>query len=763
MKFSIRWTIITGCFVLVWGTHIIITPSSYFMTKAVLTRHMQDIMVNISDLTLVQAHNHLNKAKSAAVLAKQLLASNVVTSDIGGAHFLERYFFDQLSIYPHLAGIYVADLNGDFLMVSKHAKYQPDGFRTKIIRNDVGDRAVDLTFRSPSYHQVAAEQDPNDAYDPRTRPWFAKAKDHSNIVWTDPYIFYTAQKPGVTIAGSAYGSDDTLKGIIGVDIEIAELSTFISKLRVGKTGKAFILHENGDVIAYHDMDKLIVANEDGSGMKLPKIDELDDILAQEAFHSITWQHDDNGRFLFNKMEFAKFEHDNKAYLSMFTPFPDEELPWVIGVYIPEDDYLADIKASQLINIAAAFLISIIASILGLIVAKKIISPVVKLADGAKVMTKHDIEAPFHVETMFKEIQETADSFSRMKVALLDYKKQLHDSEKIYRAITSTANDAIILLNSDHEITFFNPAAEKMSGYTSQEVIGRNLYEVLVPEDEKKVYRKGLSMFMENETGIFKDPAVKAIAQSKDGHRIPVELSLSKLQQNNVLYIVAIIRNITERVKAAGLRKRLVSDLHDGIGGTLSNIKLLAEITKGHRELPTQTLKNLNGIAECSEDCIAEIQNYINVLDNPNLDWTDFVAELHQYCAKNLELHDINFSKRVNIQKNNTHTPTTLLYMSLFKIIKEALNNVIKHSNATSVTLETTIAENHAEWIFKDNGTIIDSPTDSGRGLIGMTSRVKELGGTINFSMDNGFYISIQIPFSGTAVRDQMILDDTETS
>ena len=156
MKLSIRWTIIISCIILVWGTHLIITPSSYFMTKRVLTKHMQDIMVNISDLTLEQAHNHLSKAKSAASLAKQLISSNVISDDIKGSSSLEHYFFNQLSIYPHLSGIYVGGFKGNFFMVSRHQKYEPDGYRTKVIRNDDDYRSVDLTWRGTDYYQVAS-------------------------------------------------------------------------------------------------------------------------------------------------------------------------------------------------------------------------------------------------------------------------------------------------------------------------------------------------------------------------------------------------------------------------------------------------------------------------------------------------------------------------------------------------------------------------------------------------------------------------------
>ena len=754
MKLSIRWTIILGCIVLIWGSHILVTPSSYFMTKRVLTKHMYDIMTNISDLTVEQAHNHLNKARSAASLAKQLLGSNVVTNDIRGSSALERYLFDQLSIYSHLSGIYVGGLNGNFFMVSRHQKYQPDGYRTKVIWNDEGIRSVDLTWRSKDYYQIASEQDDEDSYDPRLRPWFKKVLEHKHVIWTDPYVFFTAQKPGVTIAGPSYDEDGYLKGIVGVDIEISELSTFISKLRVGKSGKAFILHRNGDIIAYHDLDKLVVGQDDNTGLRLPKIKELNDPIVQKSFNSIDWQRDDEENLILKKPKFASFTHDGETYLSMFTPFPEEELPWIIGVYIHEDDYLADIKSNQWVNLFITLIITALASILGLFFARRIITPVEKLAEGAKAIEKYDIKTPFHLETVFKEIQATADSFSRMKISLANYEKQLHNNEKIYRAITKTASDAIIMMDSDNVVTFFNPAAENMFGYTVAEVIGKKLHELMVPKQEEELYLKGISLFMRDESGLFKDRTVKVTARKKDGQEIPVELSLSKLKLDDTLHAVTIVRNITERKKAAKLRKRLVNDLHDGIGGSLSNIKLLAEMSCAH-DIPSHTSKNLNAIAELSEDCIVEIRNYMNILDDTELSWQSFSAELHQYSARMLELHDIGFSMKVDINKA-APAPTTLLYMNIFKIIKEALNNVIKHSDGNMVSLSTVIKDNNAQWVIKDNGSLTGSPADSGRGLLSMTSRVKELSGIIDIIQDEGFTIVIQIPFTRITIREQVL-------
>ncbi|HER62570.1 MAG TPA: PAS domain S-box protein, partial [Desulfobacteraceae bacterium] len=642
MKLSIRWTIIIGSILLVWGTHLILTPSTYVMTKRVLTRHMHDIMLNISDLTMEQSYNHLDKARSAVSIDKQLLGSNVVSSEMVGTNSMERYFFDQLAIHQHLSGIYVGGPNGNFFMVSRHNKFTPDGYRTKIIRHDNGIRTVKLLWRNSDYTLYHYEEDPSDTYDPRARPWFKKVLEEKHVIWTDPYIFFTAQKPGVTIAGPAYDNDGNLKGIVGVDIEIAELSSFVSKLRVGKSGRAFILHRNGDVIAYPDPGRLIIPASAQEGLRLPKVEELGSILTQRAYESINWQRDKEGELILDEAEIASFKHGNKTYLSMFTPFPEPELPWIIGVYIPEDDYLAAIKSNQLVNIAATVIISVLASILGLMLARKITAPVVQLADGAKQIENHDIDTPFHVQTLFREIQETADSFSRMKVFLAEYKKKVHDNEEIYRAITNTANDAIVMINSSHTITFFNPAAEELFGYNSTEAVGKKLYELLAPQDDKQLHKKALSVFMGNGTGIFGDRTVKVSAMNKEGYEIPLEFSLSRLKLNDEWHAVAVIRNITERRKAAQLRKRLVNDLHDGVGGSLSNIKLLAEMSQSS-QLPEQTARNLRAITELSGDCIAEIRNYMNILDDKDLSWKIFSAELHQYCARTLEPHNINYT------------------------------------------------------------------------------------------------------------------------
>ncbi len=745
MRLSIKWVIIFGSILLVWSTNLIILPSSYLMSQRVLTRHIRDIMQNVVDLTLEQSNNHLNKAKSAAYLAKQLLSANVVRNDIDGVNSLERYFFNQLSIYPQLAGIYFATPKGNFFYVSHSSKKLKDGYRTKIINySQEGKRHVELIWRDKNFSLISKEDDPKDTYDPRKRPWYKSVIAQNSMIWTAPYIFYTSEKPGVTIAAPSFNSKGKLKGIVGVDIEISELSTFTSKLKVGKTGQAFMLNRNGDVIAYKNLEKLIIHNNNSSSFRLPKVSEINNDMVFNAYRSVHWQYDDDGFIKLDKSIFTSFKMNNKKYSCMFVPFPDKRLPWVIGVYLPEDDYLGEIKGNRLFNLAATVIISILASLMGLYLAKKIIQPIVDLQKEARAIQNNDLETSFNISSPFNEIRETANTFDSMKKSIIEYENTLLEKEEIHRAITSTANDSIIMINDQHLISYWNPAAELMFGYSSTEVIGKDLHQVIVPAKYFKRFNKGLSKFdnyIENK--FVRGKTFEVTALNRDGLEFPVEISLSTMIIRGKQHALAIIRDITARAQSDQIKKRLAHDLHDGIGGNLTNIKLLAVILESKKD--TASIKDgLQIIADLSTDCISEIRNYMNVLDDQDLSWQDLIDELQQYTIRVVESYDITTSVTSDIPED-TPQPNTFLYMNLFKIIKEAINNAIKHSSATNIRVSFKVIDDIFTCIVRDNGNGISPKAGSGRGLLSMETRATELGGKFEIVDADGVKLKISIP------------------
>lgn len=422
MKVSIRWALIAGFLGLIWGTQLIITSSSYISSEKVLLNHAKSIMANITDLTMEQSYNHLALAQGAAHLTKRLISNNVVRSDSGSLDHLERYFYDQLSIYPHFAGIYYGTPDGEFFYVCRSNTKSPNGFRTKIILNTNGVRETELIWRDRELEEIGREIDPTDTYDPRTRPWYSKALAEDGIVWTDPYVFFTSKKPGITIAGPAKTPQGTVKGIVGVDIDIDQLSIFISKLQIGKHGLAFMFNNNGDVVAFPDLEKL-----KKNDTQLVKIDQIEDEKTRRAFLATKLSYGPDKRIHIFNPQFVKFTYKRATYHAMFSPFNDDLWPWIIGVYIPEDDYLGSLKANRRMSILITFGISIVATILGLLLSRSIIRPIANLEKEARAVEKFDMLTHYDTTSIYEEIQVMSDTFNRMKNSLT---KHQHEKSRL---------------------------------------------------------------------------------------------------------------------------------------------------------------------------------------------------------------------------------------------------------------------------------------------------------------------------------------------
>lgn len=126
---------------------------------------------------------------------------------------------------------------------------------------------------------------------------------------------------------------------------------------------------------------------------------------------------------------------------------------------------------------------------------------------------------------------------------------LLESEEQFRAISHAAGDAIIYMDGNGNIAYWNPSAERIFGYTSQEALGRELHVLIAPEKYHEAYKKGFSAF--RTTG--KGPAVgkpnEFLAYRKDGTAIPIEVSFSVMHVNGQYHAVGVIRDISERKTA----------------------------------------------------------------------------------------------------------------------------------------------------------------------------------------------------------------------
>ncbi len=722
-----RVAMILASLLLVWGTHLVLIPPSYVLSERILLRHARDIMSNISDLTMEQAFNHLEKAKSAASLARRLLTADVLRNDEVGGNRLERYFFDQLTIHPHLAGIYFGAPNGDFFYVSRNDDRTEGGFRTKIIRHGAKGRQVTLLWRDSQYRLLARETAPDDRYDPRQRPWYLKAMKERRVIWTEPYIFYTSRRPGITIAGPVFTPEGSVKGIVGVDIGLAELSAFLGRLQVGKSGSACIINRQGRLVAYPDpslFDRIQQPEED---YRLPLATQIEDPLLAAAWQAA----EDELRTAAGRPVFSTFMAGGRRYLTMLATLPDPRLPWIIGVYLPEDDYLGELNRYRRYTLAATIAVSFLASWLGLLLARRITAPVERLREEARAITANDFDLPCQVRTGFVELQETADAFNRMQRSLVDYRERLQEQERLHRTITAAARDAILLVDSEGGVVFANPAAETLFGRTAAELCALGLTDIVVDGDRLLLpYRD------HNE-------AIEITVRAPHGQEIAAECSLAFLRIGHEPHVVLVVRDVRERQRHERLRQRLVRDLHDGIGANLGNIKLLAAMA---REDTGRTERSLAAIVSLCDESMDEIRSYMDTLEDRTLAWTSFVAEIRSFGHRVLDGRGIPFSLDDRLPADLPPLPAHVA-LNLYRIVREAITNAARHANASRVWVKMECAACTIRIETGDNGRGIPDNARPGRGLASMDSRAAEIGGTLRVERRQGTRVVFEAPLA----------------
>jgi len=123
-------------------------------------------------------------------------------------------------------------------------------------------------------------------------------------------------------------------------------------------------------------------------------------------------------------------------------------------------------------------------------------------------------------------------------------EELRDSGEIFRIMFESARDGLVVIDFSGRIAYWNPAAEKIFGYSKEYVKGRKIYDLIIPAESREGKRRRLERFFKiiEDTGETKE----ITGQRKDGKGIPLEISYSKFSFKGKQYGLAVIRDITER-------------------------------------------------------------------------------------------------------------------------------------------------------------------------------------------------------------------------
>jgi sigma-B regulation protein RsbU (phosphoserine phosphatase) len=145
-------------------------------------------------------------------------------------------------------------------------------------------------------------------------------------------------------------------------------------------------------------------------------------------------------------------------------------------------------------------------------------------------------------TVARAAREGADTVA----ARLKTEEELRESEERTHLIVFHALDAVITIDGDGRITSWNPQAERLFGWSQEEVRGQLLSETVIPPRYREAHERGLAHFRATGEGPVLNRRIELTALHRDGREFPIELSITPMRLKGATVFSAFLRDISER-------------------------------------------------------------------------------------------------------------------------------------------------------------------------------------------------------------------------
>lgn len=206
-----------------------------------------------------------------------------------------------------------------------------------------------------------------------------------------------------------------------------------------------------------------------------------------------------------------------------------------------------------------------------------------------------------------------------------------------------------------------------------------------------------------------------------------------------------------RTNLSSMQSKLSADLHDNIGAGLSSISIYSEIARQKLELqPASAAQVLRMIGTTAAEVIGEMKDTIWFIQPMNSTFGQMIDRLRQYAEPLCVEKEIKLLLIAD-EQTATETLTMVQNKNIFLILKEGINNALKHAEADAISLRIGMVGSLIQIKITDNGKGMESQTGrpDGNGLKNMQKRINDINGTlaIKSDMGQGTEILIKVPVS----------------
>lgn len=320
---------------------------------------------------------------------------------------------------------------------------------------------VYVGFEDGSYNMntpimdLSPEADIKFDYDPRKRPWYIKAKNNpGQLVITEPYVAPAGYTFFLTAASSIIKEGEFL-GVLGLDINIEDLTNYLQGIGSEEDGVFGILQENTSIVVTEE-------------------NEIE--IRDQGQKDTPWLNDIKYS---NGYGFGKVFIEEIEYFAL--TLKAEKIPWIFYFLVPSENLENNIN--KIINnllsptIIAIVLLSILLILtVQLLVTKPIMSltnEVTKFTDSGQINSNNVSRSRDEIGVLSSHFVDMVDEITRFRNEMeAIVKERTRDLEKLNQAIEQSPS-SIVITDIKGNIEYVNPSFTKLTGYTLEEALGKN--------------------------------------------------------------------------------------------------------------------------------------------------------------------------------------------------------------------------------------------------------------------------------------------------
>ncbi|WP_366025328.1 PAS domain S-box protein [Microcoleus sp. PH2017_08_TRC_O_A] len=466
---------------------------------------------------------------------------------------LELHFLEQIQYFDSISIIYTGKENGDH----SGAIRTKDRILISAADSSTGNKLARYTA-DPQGKRVKLIEISPEKYDPRVRPWYIAAALAKKPVWTPIYTDFLTRELAITASLPIYDNDGKLLGVAGSDLLFSKIKEFLVSLKIGKSGQTFVMERSGMLIATSKPGKEFAVQ--GKEAKRIKASASENpVIRQTAQHLDKFY---QSLAKINNSQQLTFDVDGQRNFIQVTPFQDDRgLDWLIVVVVPESDFMQQINA----NTRTTFLLSVAAligaTILGILTAKWVVRPILKLNAAAKALARNEWDTKLALNRE-DELGELAAAFNSMAEQLQHSFTSLSESENRVKQFLDAVPLGIFIVEKNGKPHYINPIGEQLFGQGIIAADAENLRQAY------KVYLAGTQEIYPAEH----DPILNAL-QGKSvtvddmeicssDKTVPLQVWGTPIYdaQGHIIYGMCAFQDITERKQAEQLLKEYNQNL-----------------------------------------------------------------------------------------------------------------------------------------------------------------------------------------------------------